>query len=60
MVFWHALDKHGKIFCAVAVLTQIKIDYGSKLFVVDYKTMNMASYLETKNLEKKMNINLNF
>ena len=39
MMFWHALDKHGRIFCAGIVLTQIKIDYESKLFVVDYKTI---------------------
>ena len=59
LVFRHNLKKHKTVFDSVAVLTQISIDYGNKLFSVDYKTKpmrNATSYnIKYSELIKKAN-----
>ena len=34
--YCHSLRKHGDIFCAVAVITQLQIENGNPLFHVNY------------------------
>ena len=36
-VFRHGLTKHGDVFRAVAVITQLTIEAGSRLFSVEYQ-----------------------
>lgn len=35
--FWHSIGKHGDIFRAVAVITQLAIEHGEPLFDVEYE-----------------------
>ena len=47
-VFRHAIEKHQIEFLSIAFLTQISLNYGTKLFMVDYKTKSIKDVMKCK------------